>query len=389
MPRNIVILLDGTSNEIEKSKHTNILRLYECLLKRDDQIVYYDPGVGTIGDETAWLRVWRKAQEIWGMATGWGLDTNVKEAYRFLVETYEKGEGSADRDRIYILGFSRGAYSARVLAGFIHAFGIMERRNLNLLDYAYRAYKRIGEDGDDDAFAEIRLFEKFLDPDRPPIRFLGLFDTVASVIEWGRIAPRLKSHAFTKTNPSVESVRHAVAIDERRTMFRAKLWPEGGLYKRHRFMKDEDAAPQDAREVWFTGVHGDVGGGYPEAESGLAKLPLLWMILEAQRQGAGFWTQSVNRIARGDGEGYVPPDPLGKTHNSMTPGWKPLEILPRRQPEGSRRPSLGGWYLPLCDPRTIPDNARIHAAVIARAEARGRWPKALPSTYRVEETDGA
>ena len=77
MPKNIVILMDGTSNEISTDR-TNILRLYGTLEKSERQLVYYEPGVGTFGAENAWLRFWRKAVEIWGLATGWGLDQNVK-----------------------------------------------------------------------------------------------------------------------------------------------------------------------------------------------------------------------------------------------------------------------------------------------------------------------
>ncbi|HFQ15177.1 MAG TPA: DUF2235 domain-containing protein, partial [Rhodobacteraceae bacterium] len=176
MARNIVILLDGTSNEIG-SNRSNILRLYRTLAKSDDQLVYYDPGVGTFGADNAWSRSLRQATEIWGMATGWGIDANVKQAYRFLVENY-RHDAEGGRDRICIFGFSRGAYTARVLAGFLHAFGLIEPRNLNLLNYAYRAYKRIGENGSESAFAEIRLHERYLRPERPQIRLLGLFDTV-------------------------------------------------------------------------------------------------------------------------------------------------------------------------------------------------------------------
>ena len=105
MPKNIVLLLDGTSNEIKENR-TNILRLYGTLAKSDDQLVYYDPGVGTLGGNT-WSRLWRKFVEIWGLATGFGLDRNVLEAYQFLVENYDR----VGRDRIYIFGFSRGAYT--------------------------------------------------------------------------------------------------------------------------------------------------------------------------------------------------------------------------------------------------------------------------------------
>ncbi|MCR5870345.1 DUF2235 domain-containing protein [Sphingomonas sp. J344] len=275
MPKNIVILLDGTSNEIECDR-TNILRLYGVLTKDAEQLVYYDPGVGTFGAEGAWSRFWRKAHEVWGLMTGWGLDHNVKEAYRFLVENYDKGERKGvkggERDRIFIFGFSRGAYSARVLAGFIHAVGLIEPRNLNLLDYVYRAYKSIGEDGQEaeKAFAEVRLYERLLGPDRPPIRMLGLFDTVASVIESGRHGPQLKSHAFTSRNQSVESVSHAVAIDEKRTMFRPQLWPANQEYWGNPF-NSAAARPQDVKELWFAGGMAMSAGAMPRRRAPCAR----------------------------------------------------------------------------------------------------------------------
>ena len=376
MAKNIVILLDGTSNEIGKNR-TNILRLYGTLRKSDDQLVYYDPGVGTFGGDKAWSRLWRKTVEVWGMATGWGLDANVKQAYRFLVENYAR-DADGCRDRIYIFGFSRGAYTARVLAGFLHAFGLMEPRNLNLLDYAYRAYKRIGENGGDNAFAELRLHERFMRPHRPQIRLLGLFDTVASVIESGRFGPRLRKHAFTRHNPSVEAVRHAVAMSERRTMFRAQPWPEDQVFTPRRF-DPASAVAQDAREVWFAGVHGDVGGGYPKAESALAKIPLHWMIEETEPMGLKYKTAAINLLVLGtrpgrDGKRYVAPDPRAPEHDSMTWGWKLLEFIPRRKPAGSTRPAIFGWIIPLFERRHIADGARIHASVMERTPPPANLP---------------
>ena len=385
MPKNIVILLDGTSNEISANR-TNILRLYGTLEKSDRQLVYYDPGVGTFGAENAWLRLWRKAAEIWGLATGWGLDQNVKEAYRFLVENYDngrrKGQDDAGRDSIYLFGFSRGAYTARVLAGFLRAVGLIEKRNLNLIDYAYRAYKRIGEDKAH-TFAEVRLYERLLEPDRPSIRLLGLFDTVASVIEHGRHGPRLRTHAFTRTNSSVEAVRHAVAVDERRTMFRPQLWPEGQDYRENPF-NESGAKAQDVREVWFAGVHGDVGGGYPEAQSALAKLPLKWMIDETGPTGLHYLSRTVNEIVLGTNPArhYVAPDAKAPQHDSMKLGWAILEFVPRRRPKDSRKPGFLGFTIPHFEPRTIPDHALIHGSVMERAAATGQMPPNLPPNHR-------
>lgn len=383
MPKNIVILLDGTSNEISK-KRSNILRLYGTLGKTADQIVYYDPGVGTFGSEAAWSTTIRRSAEVWGMATGWGMDTNVREAYRFLVENYEvDADGVADR--IYLFGFSRGAYTARVLAGFLHAFGLVEARNLNLVDYAYRAYKGIGEKSGEGEFEELRLHERILRPRRPRIRLLGLYETVSSVIESGRILPVLRKHAFTAENPSVEAVRHAVAIHERRRMFRPQLWPAGQTYKPHRFV-DRDAVPQDQREVWFAGVHGDIGGGYPEAESALAKFSLYWMIRETEPMGLDYKTRTVNELVLGRNakKDYAPPSIDGKMHDSMTLPWNALEYLPDRLPPGIKRKGIGGWTIPCGLWRFIPDGALVHRSAIDRFARTGPPPN-LPPGYQVAE----
>jgi uncharacterized protein (DUF2235 family) len=410
MARNIVILLDGTSNEIA-SDRTNILRLFGTLRRSEEQIVYYDPGVGTFGADDAWLQSYRKAVEIWGLATGWGLDQNVKEAYRFLVETYRKAPRDADGkrigedDRIYIFGFSRGAYSARVLAGFIHALGLVEPHHLNLLDYAYNTYKGIaehdaasatpledgasGENGNS-AFLAMRLYERTLKAYRPAIKLLGLFDTVASVIEMGKWRPQFKTHPFTNRNPSVEWARHAVAIDEQRTMFHPQLWPLGQDYWGGPF-KPKTIKPQDAKEVWFAGAHGDVGGGYKEAESGLIKIPLVWMIEETKPTGLQFNTGTVNAIVKGTNpdKAYVKPDPLGPMHRSMRKLWHGLEFLPRRAPATSwRRKGRKGVYLPLYDRRLIPADATVHQSVIDRktgAPEGGRYdPPNLPTSVSIE-----
>ncbi|MFC5755810.1 T6SS phospholipase effector Tle1-like catalytic domain-containing protein [Rhizobium sp. GCM10022189] len=392
MSKNIVILFDGTSNEISADR-TNILRLFGTLKRSDEQIVYYDPGVGTLGAADAWSRFYRKTIEVWGLATGWGLDENVKGAYRFLVENYDAGPpddhgGHPERDRIYIFGFSRGAYTARVLAGFIHAFGLSSRYHLNLLDYAYRTYKGIpeqeqrtdGPDGADpsSAFKSMRLYERMLRNDRPPIKLLGLFDTVASVIEAGRGRPQFTTHPFTRKNPSVEYVRHAVSIDERRTMFQPELWTPDQDYRGNPFKPA--SARQDFKEVWFAGVHGDIGGGYPEAESAQVKIPLDWMIRETEPAGLLYVSRTINNIVLGKNDNqYVELDPTAALHDSMTAGWKLLEYIPRRVPENSwrRRGDRRAIYLPRQDRRFIPDGSTLHASVQTRM-ATGYAPPNLP-----------
>ncbi|MFD1747066.1 T6SS phospholipase effector Tle1-like catalytic domain-containing protein [Rhizobium helianthi] len=395
MAKNIVILFDGTSNEISADR-TNILRLFGCLERSEHQVVYYDPGVGTFGSPNAWSKLQRQAAEVWGLATGWGLDQNVKEAYRMLVETYDAGPKAADgkhhdRDRIYIFGFSRGAYTARVLAGFIHAFGLTKKIHLNLLDYAYRTYKGIPDkeqmlQSDDvhgeapSAFRSMRLYERTLRNDRPPIKLLGLFDTVASVIEPGKFGPQFKTHPFTHRNPSVEVVRHAVAIDEQRTMFQPELWAIDQPYWGGPF-RPKEVHKQNVKEVWFAGVHGDVGGGYPEVESGQIKIPLCWMVNETRPTGLIYSERAIANLVMGEKGGkYVSPNQLAPLHDSMNTFWPIAEWLPRAIPKTSWRSGgkTGGWYIPRYDRRLIASDALIHESVKVRLQADAYSPANLP-----------
>ena len=410
MGKNIVILFDGTSNEITADR-TNILRLFGILHRSQEQIVYYDPGVGTFGAADAWSYAYRETAEVWGLATGWGLDQNVKQAYRFLVDNYASGNPDAagdypDRDRIYIFGFSRGAYTARVLAGFVHALGLMSEYHVNLIDYAYNTYKGItnGEqraggkaraDIDPDApsaFETMRLYERTLRTFRPSIKLLGLFDTVASVIVVGKWWPQFLTLPFTDRNPSVEVVRHAMGIDERRTMFNPIPWPPGQDYWGSPFKPQHPVPRQDLKQVWFSGVHSDIGGGYPESESAAIKIPLTWMIAETKPLGLAYDDSAVDRLVLGRDarRPYVAPDATAPLHDSMTWAWRSLECVPRRVPPTSwrRHGDTGGIYIPLADRRLIPDGASVHQSVFDRMTAVKSEapydPPNLPSHYTIE-----
>ena len=128
-PKNLVICCDGTGNEISENI-SNVLKLYRCLRKTDKtkprQMVFYDPGVGTVTEPSTWHRLKANVNLVLGLATGYGLDDNVLSAYCFLVEHYAPG------DRIYLFGFSRGAYTVRVLAGLIHKIGLISPEQANL-----------------------------------------------------------------------------------------------------------------------------------------------------------------------------------------------------------------------------------------------------------------
>ena len=220
----------------------------------------------------------------------------------FLVHNYQAG------DQIYLFGFSRGAYTVRVLAGLIHKVGLITPEQVNLAGAGLIAYKQFSSDeapklraifksvidagtAEDalpqTAFDNAAQFARITSSRWPTIRFVGVWDTVASVIvpRADRFyLPSLEELAFTLENPSVQTFRQAISIDERRCMFRLKKWDEPQTYKQIRF-NDAHAEPQDILQVWFAGVHADIGGGYPEKESGLSKYPLLWMIDEAAKCG--------------------------------------------------------------------------------------------------------
>lgn len=276
MPRNLVICCDGTNNEFG-SRNTNVVRLVQ-VLERDQtkQRLYYDPGVGTLPEPSAFTAAAKWISKIGGLAFGEGLTWKISEAYEWLMDTWEPG------DQVFLFGFSRGAYSVRVLAALLHGIGLLPKGNNNLVPYAMRLFKAIANSPSKskkkfnknfvlcDKFR--RTFARAI-PDAPdeerrfPVHFIGVWDTVSSV-GW---VWEPAQYAYTRMNPSVKKVRHAVSIDERRIFFRQNLFK---------------AAPgQDLVELWFPGVHSDVGGGYPQADSGLSRLAFQWMVTEAQTAG--------------------------------------------------------------------------------------------------------
>lgn len=390
MPKKIVICCDGTGNQIS-NQLSNVLKFYRVIQKSDDQLVYYSPGVGTVGDYDSWQLAKQKVREVLGLATGYGLDANVLDAYRFLCTHYE------DNDEIWLFGFSRGAYTVRVLAAFVYVIGLLKPGQLNLADYAFTAYKKASHDSrkankiaDEDALraaasdAEIAAglpaaweFRRVAASRAVTIKFIGVWDTVASVIvpRPDRLLLDLQSLRFTRTNPGVEIFRHAISIDERRRMFRLHPWNEPQTFKTNPF-NNKNWKPQDTRQVWFAGVHADIGGGYPEAESGLSKFPLLWMINQAKGAGLKTSTAMVNHLVLGhmrkdSPRVYVPPDAQAELHRSLKGFWWILEIIPKltKFREWSRRWSFLGLYLPFAEPRLIPDGALIDRSVFDRMEA--------------------
>lgn len=370
--RNLVILCDGTGNElggalsdeISDIRISNVLKLYRIAEKGKRQLVYYSPGVGTIG-RVDWLYRWRqKALAVLGLATGYGLDANVLGAYRFLVENWQEG------DRIYIFGFSRGAWTARVLAGLLHLVGLVRPSQINMCDNALATYKRAAKE---DKLPIAWHFAKVIGARFPTIHFIGVWDTVASVMVprtrgW---LPTLEMLPYTRTNPSVRIFRQALALDERRRMFRVAPWMQPQPYIPNRF-EPSAKQDQDIEQRWFPGVHSDVGGGYREDESALSKGPLIWMTEEAAKAGLRITRSNFLKYAKGEGladdeHRYAAPDAAAPMHNSLGWGWKPLEILPKavRYREWRRRSFLGR-YLPLAEPRPVAAEHVVDESVIER-----------------------
>jgi uncharacterized protein (DUF2235 family) len=263
--KNIVICCDGTGNEISENI-SNVLKLYRCLRKtiktEPHQIVFYDPGVGTLARPDPWRKLWQDTITVLGLATGYGLDDNVLAAYEFLVDNYDDG------DAIYLFGFSRGAYTVRVLAGLIHKVGLVSPQQVNLAGAGLTAYKQFSSneqpgfgldprqlvDGGNEADPtgplskddQAAQFARIVSARWPTIRFVGVWDTVASVIVprpdrlyW----PSLQELAFTQDNHSVKAFRQAISIDERRRMFRLKKWDEGQTFMKNRFSQTNNSEP--------------------------------------------------------------------------------------------------------------------------------------------------
>jgi uncharacterized protein (DUF2235 family) len=417
MLKNIVVCCDGTGNEISENI-SNVLKLYRTLRKTNKtephQVAFYDPGVGTLARPNPWTKLQQDAIAILGLATGYGLDDNVIAAYEFLISQYE------DDDDIYLFGFSRGAYAVRVLAGLIHKIGLLAPQQRNLAGAALTAYKQAaGEDtreaseisqsrtlnGIQEARQEApstredqaSQFARIVSTRWITITFVGVWDTVASII-----VPRpdrlyafsLQTLPNTRENPSVKTFRQAIAVDERRRMFRMDSWKQSQNFMHNPFSRTNNSEPQDIKQVWFAGVHADIGGGYPEKESALSKYPLLWMIDEAVKSGLSVDTGSVNQLAwgiqrKGSPFTYVAPNFMRDPHDSMSKIWRLLEWMPKsdKYKEWHARKSFLGHYIPNAEPRFIPPGALIHQSVVQCMQAVPNYkPVNMPVDYQIIPT---
>jgi hypothetical protein len=229
----------------------------------------------------------------------------VQQVYRWIVDNYEPD------DEIFFFGFSRGAYTARSTVGLIRNCGVLRREHAERLGAAYALYRSRSVRPAD---PESELFRRaYSHPAR--VRFIGVWDTVGSVgipsVGFGiaELVNRRCGFHDTRLSRIVDTAYQALAIDEQRTSFRPAVWQPA-----------PHAPGQQVEQVWFSGVHCDVGGGYPD--SSLADIALLWMVDRAQRSGLALRDDAYRRPSRGgprayDGRTYpVEPDPRGELHDS-------------------------------------------------------------------------
>jgi len=260
--RTLVLCFDGTSNEYG-TQNTNVVKFFEILDKtnNDKQMVYYQAGIGTYLPPGLLTPIGTWMSKVMDLAIASYLSEHVCAGYRFLMDTYNPG------DQICLMGFSRGAYTARALAGMLHRVGLLPRHNEEQIRFAWQMFKKTGKG----SWAAAEGFKRTFSRD-VKITFVGVWDTVSSV---GGIIPR--TLPYTATNPSVETFRHALALDEHRIQFRPNYWN----------------THNDVQEVWFAGHHTDVGGGAEESHHplvnnpSLANISLRWMVrqcLESKAQ---------------------------------------------------------------------------------------------------------
>lgn len=365
MPKNIVACCDGTANEFERDR-TNVVKLFYALVKDPAiQSCYYHPGVGTMAAPGFVTKAGAKVAEIAGLAFGYGLNNDICDIYTFICRNFEP------QDRLYLFGFSRGAYTVRAIASLLHMYGLVFPHNERLVPYAVRmmwAVRRLQKKAKPGAKTDPRISEYFgqanefkatFSRECKP-HFVGVWDTVSSV---GWFSHPL-SLPYTTNNPDIAVGRHAVALDERRAFFRTNLW---------RPSKDPDmAGPKDMKQVWFPGVHCDVGGGYPESESGLSKIALKWMLDEARLAGLVLDEERVSLVLGSRGHGYAPPDPDGCLHNSLTAWWRLAEFVPKPHWDGVRTT----WRANRSRHRTLPPTPWVHDAAWIRD--KGRYAERLP-----------
>lgn len=357
MAKNIIICCDGTDNKLTINENTNVIHLYSCLEINDQQIAYYNPGVGTIAPNGVrnWLA--RKWHVVKDQVSASSLETNVMDAYYFLMNNYEEG------DKIFLFGFSRGAYTVRMLSGLIEMFGLLHRGNNNHLRYALEVYSK-----GDKLFEMANAFKARFSR-KVSIHFIGIWDTVVAA---GGLISFYKSFPYSRSLGIANIVRHAVAIDEKRKHY--DFYEVSNLHK-------------NCKEVFFAGVHSDIGGSYQI--EGLSKITLEWMLGEATNNDLKVNKLKVNKYLYGVNSRYQKPDYTSPIHNSSTLAFKLFDFVPRP------RFKKDGWFFEmkidfrLWPKRTIKEGSLVHESVFNKIDTTSYNPTNLDkdrTIFKVEKT---
>lgn len=275
MPRHLVVCCDGTwSNADQKTvdgrpRPTNVTKIAKALADSNSdgrqQIPYYGAGVGSIPRE-----------RLRGGIFGFGLSREIRRAYQFLVETYEPG------DQLYFFGYSRGAYMARSTVGFVRNAGILRPQHMSQLDQAYTLYRNRDEKTRPSAIASALFRRTYSYPHSTRVRFVGVWDTVGSLgipfsnVPFVKLINQRWSFHNTEINAHVDAAFQALAIDEKRPPFEPTLWCK----------QPDTPETQRLEQVWFPGVHGNVGGG--GADDALSDIALQWIVERAEEYGLVF-----------------------------------------------------------------------------------------------------
>ena len=264
---NLAIFFDGTWNT--PTDRTNVHRLYKLLDELDlsQQQGIYIPGVGT--QEGG---LFASCKRYLGAAFGDGLSENILTGYRWLIDTYQSN------DRIFIFGFSRGAYTARSLAGLIRNSGILRKENRRQIDEAYEMYRDKIPPYDPAPTDFRRQYSH-----EPEIDFIGVWDTVGAlgIPINGFPLPGFSSYYQfhdTTLSDKVKAAYHALAINEFRSPYSPTFWTK--------HQKSTRPANQPVEQRWFVGAHCNVGGGYTRDK--LCNLSARWIQKRAQECGLKF-----------------------------------------------------------------------------------------------------
>jgi uncharacterized protein (DUF2235 family) len=349
--KRLVVCCDGTWGAERNPAVSNIVKIAEAVQTTRsvtgegiDQRVFYVDGPGSRG---------YLADKLLGGAFGLGLDANLSTLYWQLALNWEPG------DEIFLFGFSRGAYTARSLAGMIHRLGLLTAEAMIGRKYpdALRIYRQCKAHHGDPDPAEWVRFRDTCSHYPVPVTFVGVFDTVGAMGVPGVTSWRYRFHDL-RLPPNVHCARQALAIDERRRAFAPCLWQvtdEAGVSSQR---------PDRVKQVWFPGTHGDVGGG--NADSTLSDVTLRWMVAEAEQQGLEFDRDCLGQIL---GPLYRGP---ASPHDTLTTGYRIANLASMLTHLADPRFGRGSWRC-----LDAPDDRKVSLASIARPDDTYHPPNVL------------